>query len=121
MTYCVGLLVGTGLVMLSDSRTNAGVDQRIQVRQAHHRASDYPQQQLGPSFKCAHGVHGLHHPFDLSVGPPLDLCVMKRDEFKLSTHISLDLKNDYFKMLRERWGFAPQEVFSETQPPLVNP
>lgn len=46
---------------------------------------------------------------------------MKRDEFKLSTHISLDLKNDYFKMLRERWGFAPQEVFSETQPPLVNP
>ena len=27
MTYCVGLLVDTGLVMLSDSRTNAGVDQ----------------------------------------------------------------------------------------------
>ena len=26
MTYCVGLLVDTGLVMLSDSRTNAGVD-----------------------------------------------------------------------------------------------
>src|ERR1700690_1965259 len=27
MTYCVGLLVGTGLVLLSDSRTNPGVDQ----------------------------------------------------------------------------------------------
>ena len=27
MTYCVGMLVDTGLVMLSDSRTNAGVDQ----------------------------------------------------------------------------------------------
>src|ERR1700722_8007152 len=27
MTYCVGLLVDTGLVMLADSRTNAGVDQ----------------------------------------------------------------------------------------------
>ena len=27
MTYCVALLVDTGLVMLSDSRTNAGVDQ----------------------------------------------------------------------------------------------
>ena len=27
MTYCVGLLVDTGLVLLSDSRTNAGVDQ----------------------------------------------------------------------------------------------
>ena len=27
MAYCVGLLCDTGLVMLSDSRTNAGVDQ----------------------------------------------------------------------------------------------
>jgi predicted proteasome-type protease len=27
MTYCVGLLVDTGLVMLSDSGTSAGVDQ----------------------------------------------------------------------------------------------
>ena len=26
MTYCVGILLKTGLVMLSDSRTNAGVD-----------------------------------------------------------------------------------------------
>lgn len=27
MTYCVGLLVDTGLVMLSDSGTSSGVDQ----------------------------------------------------------------------------------------------
>src|SRR5262245_44936401 len=27
MTYCVGMLLDTGLVFLSDSRTNAGVDQ----------------------------------------------------------------------------------------------
>ena len=26
MTYCVGLLLDTGMVFLSDSRTNAGVD-----------------------------------------------------------------------------------------------
>jgi len=26
MTYCVGLLLNDGLVMLADSRTNAGVD-----------------------------------------------------------------------------------------------
>jgi putative proteasome-type protease len=26
MTYCVGLLLDQGLVMASDSRTNAGVD-----------------------------------------------------------------------------------------------
>ena len=27
MTYCVGMLLNDGLVFLSDSRTNAGVDQ----------------------------------------------------------------------------------------------
>ena len=26
MTYCIGILVDSGLVFLSDSRTNAGVD-----------------------------------------------------------------------------------------------
>ena len=26
MTYCVGLLLNDGLVMLSDTRTNAGLD-----------------------------------------------------------------------------------------------
>ena len=42
MTYCVGLLVDTGLVMLSDSRTNAGVDQINTFRKmtTFQRASD---------------------------------------------------------------------------------
>lgn len=26
MTYCVGLLLDAGIVMLSDTRTNAGID-----------------------------------------------------------------------------------------------
>jgi putative proteasome-type protease len=51
------------------------------------------------------------------VGPPLDLCIIKRDEFKLATHISIEMENEYFKMIRELWGVALQEVFSE----LPNP
>jgi putative proteasome-type protease len=54
---------------------------------------------------------------NLSVGPPLDLAIIKRDEYKLATHISIDMDNDYFKMIRTRWGIALQEVFSE----LPNP
>jgi len=27
LTYCIGMLLDTGLVILADSRTNAGVDQ----------------------------------------------------------------------------------------------
>ena len=240
MTYCVGLLVDTGLVMLSDSRTNAGVDQintfrkmatfqrandrmlvllsagnlaitqavvnllqelpedprlapRIYrasnmfnaarvvgdaLREIHQRDAedlkehghefngtfilggqikgeeprlfhiysagnfiessiDTPYFQIGESkygkpiidrvitrssslaqaAKCALVSMDSTIRSNLSVGPPLDLAIMKRDEFKLATHISIDMENEYFKMIRTRWGFALQEVFSE----LPNP
>jgi putative proteasome-type protease len=240
MTYCVGLLVDTGLVMLSDSRTNAGVDQintfrkmtafqhardRILVllsagnlaitqavvnlleeppadpaqppriyratnmfnaarvvgdalREIHVRDAAYLQEQglefngnfiLGgqimgeeprlfhiysagnfiessidtPYFQIGESKYGkpiidrvitrsssLAHAAkcalvsmdstirsNLSVGPPLDLAIIRRDEFRLATHVSIDMENDYFKMIRTRWGFALQEVFSE----LPNP
>ena len=239
MTYCVGLLVDTGLVMLSDSRTNAGVDQintfrkmatfqrpndRVLVlmsagnlgitqavinlleapddaeqktrllsatnmfnaarvvgdalREIHERDAedlrehgyefngtfilggqikgeeprlfhiysagnfiessvDTPYFQIGESkygkpiidrvisrssslgqaIKCALVSMDATIRSNLSVGPPLDLAIIKRDELRLSTHISIDLDNEYFKMIRERWGFALQEVFSE----LPNP
>lgn len=35
MTYCVGMLVRTGLVMIADSRTNAGVDSISTYRKLH--------------------------------------------------------------------------------------
>ena len=240
MTYCVGLLVDTGLVMLSDSRTNAGVDQintfrkmatfqkahdRVLVlmsagnlgvtqavlnllqtppedpqeptrifrakdmfaaarvvgdalREIHRRDAkdleehghdfngtfilggqingeeprlfhiysagnfietsiDTPYFQIGESkygkpiidrvitrssslaqaAKCALVSMDSTIRSNLSVGPPLDLAIIRRDEFRLATHISIDNDNEYFKMIRTRWGFALQEVFSE----LPNP
>lgn len=240
MTYCVGLLVDTGLVLLSDSRTNAGVDQinvfrkmatfqrtddrvlvlmsagNLAVTQAVvnllHESPDDPAQpprifraanmfnaarvvgdalreihardakmleETGHEFNATFILGGqiageeprLFHIYaagnfiessvdtpyfqigeskygkpiidrvitrssslaqaakcalvsmdstirsNLSVGPPLDLAVIRRDEFRLATHISIDLDNEYFKMIRTRWGFALMEVFSE----LPNP
>ena len=35
MTYCVGLLVRDGLVMISDTRTNAGIDNIASFRKLH--------------------------------------------------------------------------------------
>jgi putative proteasome-type protease len=49
---------------------------------------------------------------NLSVGPPMDLAIIRRDELKIATHISIDLDHEYFKLIRTRWGFALQEVFS---------
>jgi len=240
MTYCVGLLVDTGLVMLSDSRTNAGVDQintfrkmatfqrandRVLVllsagnlaitqavvnllqeppqdsgqpirlfqasnmfnaarvvgealREIHERDAESLKEQghefngtfiLGgqikgeeprlfyiypagnfiessldtPYFQIGETKYGkpiidrvisrssgLAHAAkcalvsmdstirsNLSVGPPLDLAIIQRDEFKLATHISIDMDNEYFSMIRRRWGFALKEVFSQ----LPNP
>jgi putative proteasome-type protease len=240
MTYCVGMLVDTGLVMLSDSRTNAGVDQintfrkmatfqrandRVLVllsagnlaitqavvnllheapedpdhptrifrasnmfnaarvvgdalREIHERdaeslkdlghefngtfilggqingeaprlfhiysagnfiesSPDTPYFQIGESkygkpiidrvisrstslaqsAKCALVSMDSAIRSNLSVGPPLDLAIIRRDEFKLATHISIDMDNEYFALIRKRWGFALQEVFSE----LPNP
>ena len=240
MTYCVGLLVDTGLVMLSDSRTNAGVDQintfrkmatfqeasdRIFVllsagnlaitqavvnllhespqgsaqpaliyqasnmfnaarvvgdalRKIHERdgesmhehghefngtfilggqikgeeprlfhiysagnfiesSLDTPYFQIGESkygkpiidrvmsrssslaqaAKCALVSMDSTIRSNLSVGPPLDLALIRRDEYKLATHISIDMDNEYFRMIRTRWGMALREVFSE----LPNP
>jgi putative proteasome-type protease len=239
MTYCVGLLVDTGLVLLSDSRTNAGVDQintfrkmatfqrpneRVLVllsagnlaitqavnllhdapensdeparifratnmfnaarvvgdalREVHERDAAYLKEQghefngtfilggqirgeeprlfhvysagnfiessretpyfqigeskygkpiidrvisrsssLAQAAKCALVSMDSTIRSNLTVGPPLDLAIVRRDEFKLATHISIDFEHDYFQMIRTRWGFALQEVFSE----LPNP
>jgi putative proteasome-type protease len=240
MTYCVGLLVDTGLVLLSDSRTNAGVDQintfrkmatfqrpneRVLVlmsagnlaisqavvnllhedlenstepakifragnmfavarvvgdalREVYARDAEYlkehghefngtfilggqirgeeprlfhiysagnfiessretPYFQIGESkygkpiidrvisfssslaqaAKCALVSMDSTIRSNLTVGPPLDLAIVRRDEFRLATHISIDFDHEYFKMIRTRWGFALQEVFSE----LPNP
>ncbi len=240
MTYCVGLLIDTGLVMLSDSRTNAGVDQintfrkmtafqkardRVLVlmsagnlaitqavvnllqepsddpeqptpmfraknmfaaarvvgdalREIHRRDAEHlkdhghdfngtfilggqisgeeprmfhiysagnfiecsidtPYFQIGESkygkpiidrvitrsssiaqaAKCALVSMDSTIRSNLSVGPPLDLAIIRRDEFRLATYISINDDNEYFKMIRTRWGFALQEIFSE----LPNP
>ena len=240
MTYCVGLLVDTGLVMLSDSRTNAGIDQintfrkmwtfqqasdRVLVlmsagnlaitqavvnilqdtpegsderpriyratnmfnaarvvgdalRKIHERDAeslkeqghefngtfilggqikgeeprlfhiysagnfiessvDTPYFQIGESkygkpiidrvitrssslaqaAKCALVSMDSTIRSNLSVGPPLDLAIIRRDEFKLATHISIEMDNEYFRMIRTRWGFALKEIFSELPDP----
>ena len=72
---------------------------------------------LAQAAKCALVSMDSTIRSNLSVGPPLDLAIVRRDEFKLHTHISIDMDNEYFKMIRTRWGFALQEVFSE----LPNP
>ena len=72
---------------------------------------------LAQAAKCALVSMDSTIRSNLTVGAPLDLAIVRRDEFRLATHISIDFEHPYFKMIRTRWGFALQEVFSE----LPNP
>jgi putative proteasome-type protease len=72
---------------------------------------------LSQAAKCALVSMDSTIRSNLSVGLPLDLAIIKRDECRLHTHLSIDGDNPYFSLIRRRWGEALQEVFSE----LPNP
>jgi putative proteasome-type protease len=54
---------------------------------------------------------------NLSVGLPLDLVIVRRDECRISSHVDIDSTNEYFHRIRERWGEALREIFCD----LPNP
>ena len=194
MTYCVSMSLDAGMVFLSDSRTNAGVDHISlwsvpnmfaaarnvgeTLREVHRRDADALSSfgidftaalilggQIGreqprlfniyvagnfieatpdtPYFQIGESKYGKpiidrvvkrHTSLDeaaklalismdstirsnLSVGVPLDLAILKTDELKISSHISIDAKDEYFAMIRNRWSEALGHAFDE----LPNP
>jgi putative proteasome-type protease len=67
---------------------------------------------LAHTAKCALVSMDSTMRSNLTVGPPLDLAIVRRDELRIGTHISIDNDNEYFNMIRKRWGLALREVFS---------
>jgi putative proteasome-type protease len=49
---------------------------------------------------------------NLSVGMPLDLVVVRRDEIKVARHMSIEANNAYFELIRNRWSEALREAFA---------
>ena len=49
---------------------------------------------------------------NLTVGLPLDLVIVRRDEYRVSSHVDIDADNRYFQMIRGAWGDALREAFS---------
>jgi len=54
---------------------------------------------------------------NLTVGLPLDLVIVRRDEYRVASHVDIGSDNKYFQMIRGAWGEALREAFSE----LPNP
>lgn len=54
---------------------------------------------------------------NLSVGVPLDLLSIKRDELKVHSHMNIDENHAYFRMIRTRWSESLRHAFHEIPDP----
>jgi putative proteasome-type protease len=54
---------------------------------------------------------------NLSVGVPLDLLSIKRDELKVHSHVNIDEDHEYFRMIRTRWSESLRHAFHEIPDP----
>jgi putative proteasome-type protease len=54
---------------------------------------------------------------NLSVGVPLDLVSIKRDERKVHSHVNIDENHAYFRMIRTRWSESLRHAFHEIPDP----
>lgn len=56
---------------------------------------------------------------NLSVGMPLDLAIVRRDELKVSLHRSIGADDAYFKVIRDGWGESLRHAFHALPDPLI--
>jgi len=54
---------------------------------------------------------------NISVGLPLDLLILRKDEFKPALHRRIDAEDPYFNDIRRRWGEGLRSVFATVPDP----
>ena len=57
---------------------------------------------------------------NISVGPPIDLLIYRRDTHKVATHVTLADTDPYFAEVRTAWGSGLRAVFSDIRNPPWN-
>jgi len=72
---------------------------------------------LNEATKCALVSMDSTIQSNLSVGLPLDLVIIRRDQFTVARHMSIDSENVYFRGIRSRWSAALREAFVELPDP----
>jgi putative proteasome-type protease len=63
-----------------------------------------PELSLEDAARCALVSLDSTMKSNLSVGPPLDVALLKRDEHRMAQKLRLDLDTPYYAQLREAWG-----------------
>lgn len=54
---------------------------------------------------------------NLSVGVPLDLLSIRRNELRVASHVNIDENHEYFRMIRTRWSESLRHAFHEMPDP----
>ena len=54
---------------------------------------------------------------NLTVGPPIDVVTIRTDELRVASHQVIDADNEYFRLIRSRWGEALSQAFRELPDP----
>jgi putative proteasome-type protease len=72
---------------------------------------------LNEAVKCALVSMDSTIRSNLSVGLPLDLVIVRRDQFRVARHMSIDSDTEYYRGIRTRWSEALREAFVQLPDP----
>ena len=141
MTYCIGIKASDGLVFASDSRTNAGLDNvniyskmftydvgdrtiiivtsgNLGTSQAVFKSIQNdldrvikPEVSVGDASRCALISMDSTLKSDLTVGPPIDFTVIKKDELKIASQKCLNLTDDEYSRVCNQWSKDIFKIF----------
>ncbi len=91
---CIGSSPETPFLQLGESKYGKPILDRI-IR---------PEISLEDAARCALVSLDSTMKSNLSVGPPLDLAIIRHDELRVTHKLRLDLDTPYFAHFREAWG-----------------
>lgn len=72
---------------------------------------------LNEAAKCALVSMDSTIRSNLSVGLPLDLVIVRRDQYTVARHVSIGDDDPYFRGIRARWSEALREAFAQLPDP----
>ena len=57
---------------------------------------------------------------NVSVGMPLDVCTLKKDDLELNNQIRFEKNDPYFEKISNSWGEALKKSIKELPPLILN-
>ncbi len=118
MTYCIAASIDEGLVLVSDSRTNAGIDNVSTYGKMHvfDTTSDRfltLQPPLDNAARCCLVSMNSTTRSNASVGPPIEMLIYRKDSYSLDEYFCFEDGDEYMLNLRRTWENNLRKAFAE--------